>query len=115
MSQIVTLKKNYQFRRVFRYGQSYATKYIVLFVLENSLNINRVGFSVGKKVGNSVTRNRVKRLLREVYRLNNPNMMQGYDLILLARFRADELDYHKCQREFIRLTKKSKLLQKNVI
>ena len=64
-----SLKKNHQFQFVYKYGKSYANKYLVMYVKENGLDKNRIGISVSKKVGNSVVRHRVKRLVRECYRL----------------------------------------------
>ncbi len=112
MSHLITLKKNYQFQRVFREGQSYSTKHLVLFVVPNQNGSNRIGFVVGKKVGNSVIRNRVKRLMREVFRSQNDTLKQGYDMILLARYRASDLDFWVCKNEFIKLAQKAKILDK---
>ena len=65
-----SLKKNYDFQQVYRKGKSYANKYLVMYVLENNMDKNRLGISVSKKVGNSVVRHRITRLIRESYRLH---------------------------------------------
>ena len=65
-----SLKKNYDFQQVYRKGKSYANKYLVMYVLENNMDKNRLGISVSKKVGNSVVRHRITRLIRESYRLS---------------------------------------------
>ena len=75
-----SLKKNDDFRNVYKNGKSYANKYLVMYVLENSMEINRIGISVSKKVGNSVVRHRVTRLVRESYRLHENIFHSGYYL-----------------------------------
>ena len=64
-----SLKRNSDFQRVYREGKSYANHYLVLYVLQNQTERNRLGISVSKKVGNSVVRHRMARLIRESYRL----------------------------------------------
>lgn len=62
----ISIKKNYSFLNVYHNGKSYANKYLVMYILENQLLVNRFGITVSKKVGNSVIRHRVTRLIREV-------------------------------------------------
>lgn len=83
-----SLKKNSDFQQVFKKGTSYANRYLVMYVLENGLEINRIGISVSKKVGNSVIRHRVKRLIKENYRLHEAEFHRGLDLIVIARVSA---------------------------
>ena len=70
MENTVSIKNNREFVRVYKKGKFFAGKYIVLYILQNGLNINRLGITASKKTGNSVKRNRIKRLIRENYRLN---------------------------------------------
>lgn len=79
------LRTDAQFRRVRSEGRSWANPLVVLYALPNEEGVSRVGFSVGKRIGKAVARNRAKRLLREVIRLRLPAVKQGYDLILIAR------------------------------
>ena len=82
-----SLKKNNEFQRVYRKGTSQANRYLVMYVLENHDRHmeNRLGISVSKKVGNSVVRHRVTRLIRESYRLNERSFRQGLDIVVVAR------------------------------
>ena len=89
-----SLKKNEQFRFVYKNGRSYANKYFIMYVKENGLDKNRIGISVSKKVGNSVVRHRVTRLIREAYRLNRANIDVGYDIVIVARPASKD---KKCQ------------------
>ncbi len=80
-----SLKKNADFQRVYREGKSYANKYLVMYVLRKNAQNNRIGISVSKKVGNSVVRHRITRLIRESYRLNEQKFMKGLDMVIIAR------------------------------
>ena len=83
-----SLKKNRDFQVIYRQGTSYANRYLVMYVKENHLEKNRIGISVSKKVGNSVVRHRLTRLIRESYRLNEQKFRSGLDIVVVARVNA---------------------------
>lgn len=97
MSEFISLKKNSDFSQVFSKKKSYANRLLVMYVRENpecaAQDINRVGISVSKKVGNSVIRHRVKRVIREVCRLNGAMFSKGLDIVIIARVEAKEAGY----------------------
>ena len=79
------LNSQKDFDSVYRFGKSQASKYVVLFYRKNGLGYSRISYLASKKVGNSVKRNRARRLMREAFRLSGKAVNQGYDLILIAR------------------------------
>ncbi|MEE8836905.1 MAG: ribonuclease P protein component [Eubacteriales bacterium] len=83
-----SLKKNTDFRRVYRKGASAADRCLVMYVLENQTERNRIGISVSKKVGNSVVRHRLTRLVREAYRLRESDFSGGLDIVIVVRTAA---------------------------
>ena len=85
-----SLKRNADFQRVYREGKSYANRYLVLYVLQNQTERNRLGISVSKKVGNSVVRHRMARLIRESYRLQEDMFNSGLDMVVIARKSAKD-------------------------
>ncbi|MCP1111111.1 ribonuclease P protein component [Lachnospiraceae bacterium PF1-21] len=85
MENTESLKKRTDFKKVYDNKKSYANKYLVMYVKKNDLKINRLGISVSKKVGNSVVRHRVKRLIKEGYRLQEDSFKYGYDIVVIAR------------------------------
>lgn len=93
VSKFQSLKKNRDFRRVYRMGKSKANHNFVMIVLKNDLPYNRIGISVSKKVGNSVVRHRVTRVIREIIRLQWEEIKQGYDIVIVARSSAANSDY----------------------
>ena len=88
MKKTVTIKENRTFRRIYNRGRSAVTPFLVLYCRPNGQNHNRLGVTVSTKLGGAVVRNRARRRLREVYRLAQPEMKQGYDIVLVARGRA---------------------------
>ena len=100
-----SLKKNHQFQFVFRNGKSYANKYLVMYVKENGLSRNRIGISVSKKVGNSVVRHRVTRLVRESYRLHESIFNSGLDIVIVARPSAATIGYNEVESALLHLGK----------
>lgn len=80
-----SLKKYGDFQRVYKKGKSYANRYLIMYVLEQGTQRNRIGISVSKKVGNSVVRHRITRLIRESYRLNESLFVSGLDIVVIAR------------------------------
>jgi ribonuclease P protein component len=86
---MISLKKNDLFRSVFKNGRYLSNKYLVMYVLENSEGYNRIGIQVSKKVGNSVVRHRLTRLIRESYRLNEEKFNSGLDIVIVARVYAN--------------------------
>lgn len=98
-----SLKKNHQFQFVYKYGRSYANKYLVMYVKENGAGKNRIGISVSKKVGNSVVRHRVTRLLRESYRLHEAVFNSGLDIVIVARRGAASAGYEEIKDALLHL------------
>ena len=100
-----SLKKNKDFQVVYKNGKSYANRYLVLYIRENGMDKNRLGISVSKKVGNSVVRHHLTRLIRESYRLQEEPFQCGFDLVVIARAGAKERSYHDIESALIHLGK----------
>ena len=98
-----SLKKNRDFQNVYRKGKSYANKYLVMYVLKNETEENRIGISVSKKVGNSVIRHHVTRLIRESYRLHEDMFNSGLDIVVIARSTAKDISYHEAESALLHL------------
>ena len=106
-----SLKKNWDFQLVYKNGTSYANRYLVMYVLKNQLNRNRIGISVSKKVGNSVVRHHLTRLIRESYRLNEEKFACGYDMIVIVRVSGKEQGFRFLESALLHLGKLHKILR----
>ena len=100
-----SLKKNRDFQNVYKTGKSMGNKYLVMYIVENQLNRNRLGISVSKKVGNSVVRHRVKRLILESYRLHEDIFNSSLDMVIIARATAKDRSYGEISSAVIHLGK----------
>ncbi|WP_251386825.1 ribonuclease P protein component [Mediterraneibacter agrestimuris] len=100
-----SLKKNKDFQVVYRKGKSLANKYLVMYVMKNEIERNRIGISASKKVGNSVVRHHLARLIRENYRLLEENFQCGYDIIIVVRVSAKEITFADMKSALIHLGK----------
>lgn len=98
-----SLKKNSDFQNVYQHGKSYANRFFVMYVLKNDLEKNRLGISVSKKVGNSVIRHHITRLVREAYRLQEEMFQSGLDIVVIARASAKNVSYQETERSLLRL------------
>ncbi len=96
------LRKRLDFRNVYDNGHKFVDKAFVLLSVKNGFEYNRFGISVSKKVGNAVTRNRIKRYFREYYRLSRPKQVKGLDLLVIARWRMKEIDFTDGNERFLR-------------
>ena len=101
MRKIKTLKKNYEFKNVFLKGKFYRGKQISIYVLKNKVNINVIGIAVSTKQCGAVQRNRIKRLIRENYRLIKDNLKQGYDIVFLWNKKGEikEASYYTIKKD----------------
>lgn len=107
------LRKNAEFRTVYRRGKSISNELLVLYIYRNGKNnFNRFGVSVSKKVGKSVVRNRVRRLIKESYRLNSHELKQGYDLVVIARTNSKGKNYKHIEGSLMNLFKKAGILNR---
>ena len=104
-----SLKKNSQFRQVYRKGKSAASSVLVLYTFRNGGAGNQLGVSVSKKVGNSVVRSRVTRLIKESYRLHESFFAAGYNLVFVARAGAKEARFQEMEQALLHLMKKQGL------
>ena len=111
MKPAVTLKQNYEFRRLYQKGASSAGSSIVHYCRKNKLGHNRLGLTASVKLGHAVVRNRARRRLREVYRLNSPQLRKGWDIILVARSRTVTASWKELNDTFLRLCRKLDLLE----
>ena len=104
------LKLNHIFRRLYS-STAHANSYLVLYARKNRTATNRVGITVSKKLGHAVVRNRVRRRLREVYRLNEARFQPGWDIVVVARSRALSADFGELTRSYLALAKKAGILR----
>lgn len=105
MKQFISLKNSLEFGNVYKQGKSYANKYLVMYIADNHLEINRLGISVSKKVGNSVVRHRITRLIREAYRLHKDELFIGKDIVVVARVNSKGHNYWDIESAFLHLAK----------
>ena len=108
-----SLKLNHIFQRLYR-TNGFADGNMVLYARRNRVGVNRVGVTVGKKLGKAHIRNRVRRRLREVYRLNEEKFQPGWDIVVVARSRAVEAPFSKLTVSYLNLAKKAGLLREDV-
>lgn len=107
-----SLKLNHIFQRLYR-TNGQANGYLVLYARRNRTEGNRVGITVGKKLGKAHIRNRVRRRIREVYRLNEEKFLPGYDIVVVARTRAIGASFEQLTKAYLSLAQKAGILRED--
>ena len=115
MKAAVTVKENHEFRRIYRKGRSAVSPYLVVYCQKNRDGRSRLGVTVSKKLGHAVQRNRTRRRLREVYRLNEERFQPGWDIVVVARTRAVEAPFDRLTASYLRLAAKLGILREEEI
>lgn len=110
--KVYRIKKNAEFRIVYKRGRSFSNNLLVLYTYRNKKGVNRLGISISKRVGKSVERNRIKRLIKEICRLNIENIKTGYDLVFIARNLSNGKSYAEIDNSIKNLIKKAGLYNK---
>ena len=105
-----SLKKNYEFKRLYNRGKSAASQCVVVYCRRNGLSDNRLGVTVSSKLGGAVARNRVRRRLKEIYRLNELCFSRGFDIVLVARVRSRFVGFRELESSVLSLFRKLKIL-----
>lgn len=105
MSSFNVIKHNEDFRKVYSCGKSHANRLLVMYILENGMDITRFGISVSKKVGNSIVRHRLTRLIRESIRLNTDKFLSGYDIVIVARASLKENGFKETESALLHVSK----------
>ncbi|OEF97315.1 ribonuclease P protein component [Desulfuribacillus alkaliarsenatis] len=107
------LSNNKDFVTIYKKGKSFANRYFVLYIYKHAKSLDpfRLGVSVSKKVGNAVVRNRIKRLVKEVFLSKKDSLPTGYDFVIIARNAASTIDYQKTNETIEILLKKSKIIR----
>lgn len=101
MKNTVSIKENKDFRRLYYKGKTAAYPFVAVYLRKNNSEINRLGITVSTKVGKAVTRNRIKRLIREVYRLHESEIKTGIDIVVVARNKAKNATYGDIEKSLM--------------
>ncbi|MFD1362641.1 ribonuclease P protein component [Lentibacillus salinarum] len=113
MKKRYRIKDNQEFQHVFRYGKSFANRQLVLYYIEKPGQMHfRIGLSVGKKIGNAVMRNQIKRYLRQAFLELENDVRSNYDMIIIARNPTKRMNFHEVKKSLIHLLGKKQLLIK---
>ncbi len=108
---MIIIKKNTEYKSVYNCNDSISDYNLVLFVKKNNLGYNRFGFTTAKKIKKAVSRNFIRRRLKEIVRLNECTFKEGYDFVIMARVNATESDYKSLEKSFNKLMKRKNLLK----
>ncbi len=115
MSSPDSIRKNKVFKKVYEKGRYFAEEYLVLYILKNDELSNKVGYSVSKKIGNSVVRNRVKRLMKENFRKICDDLKTGYYIVFCARVKSRNADYYGIENSMKKALKRAKLIKQKEV
>lgn len=110
MRHTVPIKENRVFRQLYHRGRSRVDRFLVVYCRKNRQPVSRLGFTVSGKLGGAVQRNRVRRRLREIYRLHEAQILPGYDIVIVARSRAMDASYQQLEECLLRLLDQLSLL-----
>ena len=105
------IRKNNEYRLVYKYGKYEVGRLCVIYRMPVAKQPTRIGFVTGKKVGGAVERNRARRLMKEVYRLHQHEIREGYHIVVVGRGNMSKVDYNKAEKEMMYLFRRSKLLK----
>ena len=106
------IKKNEEFQKAFKQGKSYANRQFVVYCLKKDQTEFRIGLSVGKKIGNAVKRNQIKRYIRQTFLELKNDVRQDMDYVIIARTQAATLDFHETKKSLEHVLKIAKVLKK---
>jgi len=108
---MIIIKKNIEYKLVYNCKNSVSDYNLVIFIKKNNLGYNRYGFTAAKKIKKAVIRNVIRRRLKEIVRLNECKLKEGYDIIFMARVNASEADYKNLLKSFNKLIKRNNLFK----
>lgn len=112
MEKRYRLRKNIEFKKVYSHGKNYWNRNLVLYIKRNGLKETRIGYTITKKIGNAVVRNKIRRRMKEIYRLNFANIKEGYDLIFICKKNIVDLSYDELENSMIHIMKIAKVFEK---
>lgn len=108
------IKKDSDFRRVYQRGKSMADRNLVIYTMKNGKDRSRIGISISKKVGKANVRNRIRRYIKEAYRLNiDEKIKPGYDIVFIARINSQNSEYRDIEKSMKYITKKASVVKGN--
>ena len=110
MKFTVSLKQNHVFRRLYAKGKNQVTPHLALYARKNGGPASRLGITVSTKLGHAVVRNRVRRRLREIYRIHEDQILPGYDIVVVARVRSVYAKFEELERSFLKAARSLELL-----
>ncbi|CDQ37854.1 MULTISPECIES: ribonuclease P protein component [Virgibacillus] len=112
MKKEFRIKKNEEFQYAFKCGKSFANRQLVIYYVEKKGQEHfRIGLSVGKKIGNAVTRNRIKRYLRQAFQELEDTIAYPYDIVIIARNPAKNMEFYEMKKSLTHLLYKERLLK----
>lgn len=111
MEKKYRLRKNIEFKRVYNGGKNFWNRNLILYIKKNKLEESRLGITITKKIGNAVVRNKIRRRIKELYRLNMHRFKNGYDLIFIPKKNVVDLSYKELESAFLHILKISGILK----